>query len=98
MGLGKLADWIRRVSISSNKLLPAGGLPLIPHDDPSVAPLQPKIGYDPDGSGYHFKRHDFDPDWDNDAECTIADMEFNPETDSEVDRRHKLRVLQIYNM
>ena len=60
--------------------------------------LQPKIGYDPDGSGYHFKRHDFDPDWDNDAECTIADMEFNPDTDSEIDRRHKLRILQIYNM
>ena len=64
---------------------------------PNFSPdSQPKIGYDPDGSGYHFKRHDFDPEWDNDAECTIAEMEFT-DNDSELDREHKLRVLQIYN-
>lgn len=58
--------------------------------------LQPKLGYDPDGSGYHFKRHDFDPEWDNDAECIIADMEFT-DADTEEDRRQKLRMLEIYN-
>ncbi len=46
--------------------------------------------------GYHFKRHDFDPEWDNDAECSIAEMEFT-EQDSEEDRRLKLRVFEIYN-
>ncbi|GAX86040.1 hypothetical protein CEUSTIGMA_g13455.t1 [Chlamydomonas eustigma] len=55
-----------------------------------------KLGFDPDGSGYHFKRHDFDPEWDNDAECVISDMEFT-ELDTEEDRKQKLRILEIYN-
>lgn len=63
---------------------------------PCSSHLQPKLGYDPDGSGYHFKRHDFDPEWDNDAECIIADMEFT-DADTEEDRRQKLRMLEIYN-
>ena len=54
------------------------------------------MGYDPEGSGYHFRRREFDPEWDNDAETTIADMEFN-EFDTEEDRRLKLRTLEIYN-
>jgi transcriptional adapter 2-alpha len=54
------------------------------------------MGYDPEGSGYHFRRREFDPEWDNDAEATIADMEFN-DFDTEEDRRLKLRTLEIYN-
>lgn len=54
------------------------------------------MGYDPEGSGYHIRRREFDPEWDNDAETTIADMEFN-EFDTEEDRRLKLRTLEIYN-
>ena len=66
-----------------------------PHPSLSLL-LQRKLGYDPDGSGYHFKRHDFEPEWDNDAETVVADMEFT-ELDTEEDRRHKLRTFAIYN-
>jgi transcriptional adapter 2-alpha len=46
-------------------------------------------------SGYNAKRHEFDPEYDNDAEQALAEMEFK-ETDSETDRELKLRVLRIY--
>jgi len=46
-------------------------------------------------SGYNPKRQEFDPEYDNDAEQLLADMEFK-ETDSEIERNVKLRVLQIY--
>lgn len=46
-------------------------------------------------SGYNPKRQEFDPEYDNDAEHLLADMEFK-EADSETERNIKLRILQIY--
>lgn len=46
-------------------------------------------------SGYNPKRQEFDPEYDNDAEQSLAEMEFK-ENDSEADRELKLRVLRIY--
>uniref|UniRef100_A0A1D1XW14 Transcriptional adapter n=2 Tax=Anthurium amnicola TaxID=1678845 RepID=A0A1D1XW14_9ARAE len=55
-------------------------------DGPSITEL----------SGYNPKRQEFDPEYDNDAELSLSEMEFK-ETDSETDRELKLRVLRIYN-
>ncbi|KAL6544689.1 hypothetical protein OROMI_023551 [Orobanche minor] len=49
-----------------------------------------------DASGYNPKREEFDPEYDNDAEHLLGDMEFK-ETDTEVERQLKLRVLHIYS-
>lgn len=49
-----------------------------------------------DSSGYNPKRQEFDPEYDNDAEHSLADMEFK-ETDTEEERELKLRVLRIYS-
>ncbi|KAK9151266.1 hypothetical protein Syun_009575 [Stephania yunnanensis] len=46
-------------------------------------------------SGYNPKRHEFEPEYDNDAEQAIADMEFK-DTDDEAERELKLRMLRIY--
>ncbi|PON90270.1 Transcriptional adaptor [Trema orientale] len=46
-------------------------------------------------SGYNPKRQEFDPEYDNDAEQLLADMEFK-EADTEEERDLKLRVLRIY--
>lgn len=46
-------------------------------------------------SGYNAKRQEFDPEYDNDAEQLLADMEFK-ETETEEERELKLRVLRIY--
>ncbi|XP_052183873.1 transcriptional adapter ADA2b-like [Diospyros lotus] len=48
-----------------------------------------------ESSGYNPKRQEFDPEYDNDAEQLLADMEFK-ETDTEEERELKLRVLHIY--
>ncbi|OMO65317.1 Zinc finger, ZZ-type [Corchorus capsularis] len=47
-------------------------------------------------SGYNPKRQEFDPEYDNDAEQLLADMEFK-DTDTEEERELKLRVLRIYS-
>ncbi|KAF7803858.1 transcriptional adapter ADA2b [Senna tora] len=47
-------------------------------------------------SGYNPKRQEFDPEYDNDAEQLLAEMEFK-DTDSEVERELMLRVLRIFN-
>ncbi|XP_042373362.1 transcriptional adapter ADA2-like [Zingiber officinale] len=46
-------------------------------------------------SGYNQKRQEFDPEYDNDAEQALADMEFK-ENDLEIERELKLRMLRIY--
>ncbi|KAJ7946422.1 Transcriptional adapter [Quillaja saponaria] len=46
-------------------------------------------------SGYNPKRQEFDPEYDNDAEQLLAEMEFK-DTDTEEERELKLRVLRIY--
>lgn len=47
-------------------------------------------------SGYNVKRQEFDPEYDNDAELLLAEMEFK-DTDLEDERELKLRVLRIYS-
>ncbi|XP_058080393.1 transcriptional adapter ADA2 isoform X2 [Magnolia sinica] len=47
-------------------------------------------------SGYNPKRQEFDPEYDNDAEQMLAEMEFK-DTDPEAERELKLRVLRIYS-
>lgn len=46
-------------------------------------------------TGFNAKRQEFDPEYDNDAELQLADMEFK-DNDTETDREMKLRVLHIY--
>ncbi|PAN44992.1 hypothetical protein PAHAL_9G086500 [Panicum hallii] len=70
------------------------------HLDRSVGVKKPRYSADEgpsltELSGYNSKRHEFDPEYDNDAEQALAEMEFK-ETDSETDRELKLRVLRIY--
>lgn len=45
---------------------------------------------------YNVKRHEFDPEYDNDAEMPLAELDFK-ESDSAQDRELKLRLLRIYN-
>ncbi|CAJ1962672.1 unnamed protein product [Sphenostylis stenocarpa] len=47
-------------------------------------------------SGYNAKRQEFEPEYDNDAEQLLAEMEFK-DTDSEEERELKLRVLRLYS-
>lgn len=47
-------------------------------------------------SGYNSKRQEFDPEYDNDTEQLLADMEFK-DTDTEEERELKLRVLRIFS-
>ncbi|KAJ8770441.1 hypothetical protein K2173_017932 [Erythroxylum novogranatense] len=47
-------------------------------------------------SGYNPKRQEFDPEYDNDAEQLLAEMEFK-DADTEEERELKLRVLRIYS-
>jgi transcriptional adapter 2-alpha len=47
-------------------------------------------------AGYMPRRGDFDMEWDNDAEKTIAEMEFSSD-DTKADRELKLDVLRIFN-
>jgi transcriptional adapter 2-alpha len=47
-------------------------------------------------SGYNPKRQEFDPEYDNDAEQLLAEMEFK-DNDTEEERELKLRVLCIYS-
>eukprot|EP00798_Chlamydomonas_sp_ICE-L_P013693 gene13693-19585_t len=66
-----------------------------PKEPPPAPALPTAVGIDPQ-TGYHARRFEFDPEYDNDAEVTIADIEFNDD-DTEEDRQRKLRVLEIYN-
>ncbi|RZC65824.1 hypothetical protein C5167_009518 [Papaver somniferum] len=50
----------------------------------------------PEVSGYNPKRREFDPAYDNEAEKSIADLEFK-DTDTADEREIKLRMLHIYN-
>ncbi|XP_072951304.1 transcriptional adapter ADA2 isoform X2 [Typha angustifolia] len=70
------------------------------HMDRSVGVKKPKHSGDEgpsitESSDYNPKRQEFDPEYDNNAEQSLAEMEFK-ENDSETDRELKLRVLRIY--
>uniref|UniRef100_A0A061RHS0 Transcriptional adapter n=1 Tax=Tetraselmis sp. GSL018 TaxID=582737 RepID=A0A061RHS0_9CHLO len=47
-------------------------------------------------TGYNIKRNEFEPEYDNDAELVICDLDF-PEGEPEEERRLKLRLVEIYN-
>ncbi|XP_031746028.1 transcriptional adapter ADA2b isoform X2 [Cucumis sativus] len=47
-------------------------------------------------SGYNEKRQEFDPEYDNEAEQLLAEMEFK-DADGEDERELKMRVLRIYS-
>ncbi|KAF6145060.1 hypothetical protein GIB67_013411 [Kingdonia uniflora] len=70
------------------------------HVDRSIGGKKPKVSGE-DGpsmiemSGYNPKRQEFDPEYDNDAEQSLADMEFK-DSDTEAEKELKLRVLHIY--
>ena len=49
-----------------------------------------------DLTGYNVKRDEFDPEYDVEAELPLAEMEFR-DTDTELDRKLKLRMIEIYN-
>eukprot|EP00854_Cymbomonas_tetramitiformis_P000618 gene618-1044_t len=49
-----------------------------------------------DITGYHAKRNEFDPEYDNDAEIPLAEMEFGP-NDTPEEYALKVRMLNIYN-
>ncbi|XP_011625124.1 transcriptional adapter ADA2 isoform X1 [Amborella trichopoda] len=70
------------------------------HMDRSLGGKKPKVIGDKgpsmtELSGYNPKRQEFDPEYDNDAEQPLAEMEFK-DNDTETDRELKLRVLRIY--
>ncbi|XP_020570652.1 transcriptional adapter ADA2-like isoform X2 [Phalaenopsis equestris] len=74
--------------------------PVEDHVDRSVGVKKPKYSGDEvpsltELSGFNSKRQEFDPEYDNDAEQSLAEMEFK-ETDTDTDRELKLRVLHIY--
>ncbi|EFJ14661.1 hypothetical protein SELMODRAFT_96986, partial [Selaginella moellendorffii] len=48
-----------------------------------------------DTTGYNAKRQEFDPEYDNDAELPLAEMEFK-DIDTDADRELKLQMLHIY--
>jgi transcriptional adapter 2-alpha len=70
------------------------------HMDRSVGGKKPKFSGEEgpsmaELSGYNAKRQEFDPEYDNNAEQALAEMEFK-DTDTDVERELKLRVLRIY--
>ncbi|CAI7903228.1 unnamed protein product, partial [Closterium sp. NIES-54] len=46
-------------------------------------------------SGYNTKRNEFDPEYNNEAEAPLAELEFK-DSDSSVDRQLKIKMLHIY--
>ncbi|XP_019438740.1 PREDICTED: transcriptional adapter ADA2b-like isoform X2 [Lupinus angustifolius] len=71
-----------------------------PQVDRSIGEKKPKLSAEDrpsmtELSGYNFKREEFDIEYDNDAEQTLAEMEFK-DTDTDSEREVKLQVLRIY--
>lgn len=100
-GTGKKASNAVQVKEGSNGLV--GGSPALTEDpltNRSIGGKKPKASGE-DGSpllelsGYNPKRQEFDPEYDNDAELPLAEMEFK-DNDSETDHELKLRMLRIY--
>ncbi|GLJ49285.1 hypothetical protein SUGI_1041620 [Cryptomeria japonica] len=101
LGAGKMASNATQVKEGSNGL--RAGSAALTEDyltNRSIGGKKPK----PSGedcqpllelSGYNPKRQEFEPEYDNDAELPLAEMEFK-ENDSETDRELKLRMLHIY--
>ena len=69
--------------------------------DRSIGEKKPRLSGDKkpsltELSGYNFKRQEFEIEYDNDAEQLLADMEFK-DSDTNIERELKLRVLRIYS-
>eukprot|EP00891_Asterochloris_glomerata_P008237 jgi/Astpho2/8237/fgenesh1_pg.00122_%23_16_t len=47
-------------------------------------------------TGFHIKRAEFDPEYDNEAELLVAEMEFK-EDDSKEEMEEKMKLMDIYN-
>jgi len=85
------------VTVKSEHIAPPASAPAPSRPPHGHAPSKPK----PKGGlgqlvGYIPNRGDFDTEWENDAELTLADMEFKEE-DTKWERELKLKVLDIYN-
>ncbi|KAL3699063.1 hypothetical protein R1sor_017085 [Riccia sorocarpa] len=69
------------------------------HSNRSIGGKKPKSEDNKAGPelapNYLPKRHEFDPEYDNDADHLLAEMEFK-DNDTETDRELKLRILHIY--
>eukprot|EP00899_Mesostigma_viride_P017236 jgi/Mesvir1/25513/Mv01763-RA.1 len=63
-------------------------------DPPSVMRL---AGHSADLTGYNAKRNEFDPEYDNEAEVPLAEMEFK-DSDTPGERALKVRMLEVYNL
>jgi transcriptional adapter 2-alpha len=70
-----------------------------PSGAPGASPLASPggaAGGGSDPSGYHAKRDEHDPEYDNDAELLISEVEFRV-TDTPAETAEKLRAVDIYN-
>lgn len=100
-GTGKKVSNAVQVKEGSNGLV--AGSPALAEDpltNRSIGGKKPKASGEDDSplleqSGYNPKRQEFDPEYDNDAELPLAEMEFK-DNDSETDHELKLRMLRIY--
>ena len=80
-----------RAEWKETKYMKAGGPTVLPNRPEDVVQLPGA-----ELAGYMPRRGDFDIEWENDAEQTLADMEFLP-GDLDKDKKLKLAVLNIYN-
>eukprot|EP00959_Pyramimonas_sp_CCMP1952_P340999 7143088-Pyramimonas_sp.AAC.1 len=79
----------------SQRTFPKAGEPGAPAVEKTQT--QTKVGGNSsDLTGYHAKRNEFDPDYDNDAELPLAEMDFSP-NDTAEEHALKARMLMIYN-
>jgi len=63
----------------------------------AASAVESKVGGNSsDITGYHAKRNEFDPEYDNEAELPLADMDFGP-SDTPEEVALKSRMLVIYN-
>ena len=61
-------------------------------------PADPRLeGNSAELTGFNAKRGEFDPEYDNEAELPLADMDFRKEDTAE-ERALKLRMVEVYNM
>ncbi|XP_078161901.1 ADA2 2B isoform X2 [Carex rostrata] len=94
-GANKKASNVGHLKDSSD-----GPRPEDTHMDRSVGGKKPKYSGEEgpsmaELSGYNAKRQEFDPEYDNNAEQALAEMEFK-DSDTDVERELKIRVLNIY--
>ncbi|KAK9861341.1 hypothetical protein WJX84_008443 [Apatococcus fuscideae] len=81
---------------TAGKSLPDGSAAGLGHI-PIGIPFNVKVGLQQaELTGYHPKRKEFEPEYDNDAESLIADLDFRDE-DTEEETAEKLQLIHVYN-